>query len=51
MVPLEGPASIVADGIRALAEAGADEAILVLSPITERSIRSMGEVLTLLDGR
>jgi hypothetical protein len=41
----------VADGIRALAEAGADEAILVLSPISERSIRSMGEVLTLLDGR
>ena len=28
--------------------AGADEAILVLSPITERSIRSMGEVLALL---
>jgi alkanesulfonate monooxygenase SsuD/methylene tetrahydromethanopterin reductase-like flavin-dependent oxidoreductase (luciferase family) len=51
VVPLEGPASIVADGIRALAEAGADEAILVLSPISERSIRSMGEVLTLLDGR
>ena len=51
VVPLEGPASIVADGIRALAEAGADEAIVVLSPISERSIRSMGEVLTLLDGR
>jgi alkanesulfonate monooxygenase SsuD/methylene tetrahydromethanopterin reductase-like flavin-dependent oxidoreductase (luciferase family) len=49
VVPLEGPASIVADGIRALAQAGADEAILVLSPITERSIRTMGEVLTLLD--
>ena len=51
VVPLEGPASIVADGIRALAEAGADEAILVLSPISERSIRSMGEVLTPVDGR
>jgi probable F420-dependent oxidoreductase len=49
VVPLEGTAGIVADGIRALAEAGADETILVLSPITERSIRSMGEVLTLLD--
>jgi alkanesulfonate monooxygenase SsuD/methylene tetrahydromethanopterin reductase-like flavin-dependent oxidoreductase (luciferase family) len=49
VVPLEGPAARVADGIRALAEAGADEAILVLSPITERSIRSMGEVLALLD--
>jgi len=51
VVPLEGPAARVADGIRALAEAGADEAILVLSPITERSIRSMGEVLAVLDGR
>jgi probable F420-dependent oxidoreductase len=49
VVPLEGTAGSVADGIRALAEAGADEAILVLSPITERSIRSMGEVLALLD--
>jgi probable F420-dependent oxidoreductase len=51
VVPLEGPAGCVADGIRALAQAGADEAILVLSPITERSIRSMGEVLALLEGR
>ena len=51
VVPVEGSAGRVADGIRALAEAGADEAILVLSPISERSIRSMGEVLTLLDGR
>ena len=49
VVPLEGTAGRVADGIRALAEAGADEAILVLSPITERSIRTMGEVLALLD--
>jgi probable F420-dependent oxidoreductase len=51
VVPLEGPAAGVADGIRALAEAGADEVILVLSPITERSIRSTGDVLALLDGR
>ena len=36
-------------GSTTLAEAGADETILVLSPITERSIRSMGEVLALLD--
>jgi alkanesulfonate monooxygenase SsuD/methylene tetrahydromethanopterin reductase-like flavin-dependent oxidoreductase (luciferase family) len=49
VVPLEGTVGSVADGIRALAEAGVDEAILVLSPITERSIRSMGEVLALLD--
>jgi probable F420-dependent oxidoreductase len=49
VVPLEGPAPLVADGIRALGEAGADEAILVLSPITERSIRAMGEALALLE--
>jgi probable F420-dependent oxidoreductase len=46
--PLEGPH--VADGLRALAEAGADEAILVVSPITEESIRSLGEALAALDG-
>jgi len=28
--------------LRALAEAGADEAILVVDPITESSIRSLG---------
>jgi probable F420-dependent oxidoreductase len=49
LVPLEGSTERVADGLRALAEAGADEVILVLSPITERSIRSMGEALALLD--
>jgi probable F420-dependent oxidoreductase len=32
-------------GLRALAEAGADELILVLDPITEASIRSLGEVV------
>jgi probable F420-dependent oxidoreductase len=51
VVPLQGTAGRVADGIHELAEAGADEAILVLSPITEPSIRSMGEVLALLEGR
>ena len=49
LVPLEGPTERIAEGLRALAESGADEVILVLSPITERSIRSMGEVLALLD--
>jgi hypothetical protein len=34
----------------ALAEAGADEVILVVSPIDERSIRLSGEVLAALDG-
>jgi alkanesulfonate monooxygenase SsuD/methylene tetrahydromethanopterin reductase-like flavin-dependent oxidoreductase (luciferase family) len=35
------PAERLADHLRALAEAGADEAILVLDPITESSIRSL----------
>ena len=48
-MPLEGSTERIAEGLRALAESGADEVILVLSPITERSIRSMGEVLALLD--
>jgi alkanesulfonate monooxygenase SsuD/methylene tetrahydromethanopterin reductase-like flavin-dependent oxidoreductase (luciferase family) len=49
VVPLEGSMERIAEGLSALAESGADEVILVLSPITERSIRSMGEVLALLD--
>ena len=48
LVPLEGSPEWIADVLRGLSEAGADEAILVLSPITEESIRSMGEVLALL---
>ncbi len=48
--PLEGDASAIAEGLRAFAEAGADEAILVLSPITERSITELGAVLAVLDG-
>jgi len=47
--PLEGSAGAIAEGLRALAEAGADEAILVVSPITERSIRDLGETLASLD--
>ncbi len=46
--PLEGTASQIASGLRELAEAGADEAILVVSPITERSIRELAEVVALL---
>jgi probable F420-dependent oxidoreductase len=49
VVPIEGSEARIAERLRALADAGADEVILVLSPITERSIRSMGEVLALLD--
>jgi alkanesulfonate monooxygenase SsuD/methylene tetrahydromethanopterin reductase-like flavin-dependent oxidoreductase (luciferase family) len=46
--PLEGGAERIAAGLRELEQAGADEAILVLSPITERSIRELAEVLQIL---
>ena len=45
IAPLEGSPERIAAGLRDLAEAGADEAILVVSPITERSIRVLGETL------
>jgi probable F420-dependent oxidoreductase len=44
-----GDAERVADHLRALAAAGAHEAILVLDPITERSVRAMAAVLAALD--
>ena len=47
--PLEGPAERLVAGLRDFAAAGADEVILVVSPITERSIRMLGESLVLLD--
>jgi alkanesulfonate monooxygenase SsuD/methylene tetrahydromethanopterin reductase-like flavin-dependent oxidoreductase (luciferase family) len=46
--PLEGSADQIASTLSEFAEAGADELILVVSPITERSIRELGEVLALL---
>ena len=46
--PLEGPPHRIAASLSELAEAGADEAILVVSPITELSIRQLGVVLALL---
>jgi probable F420-dependent oxidoreductase len=49
MPTLEGTVERVAAGLRDLAEAGADEAILVASPINERSIRALGEALAVLD--
>jgi probable F420-dependent oxidoreductase len=47
---LEGSPERIALGLRELAEAGVDEAILVLSPITEKTIRMLGETLAVLDG-
>jgi probable F420-dependent oxidoreductase len=47
--PLEPPMERIARRLRELAEAGADEAILVVRPITETSISALGEALALLD--
>ena len=46
--PLEGSPQQLAATLSDFAEAGADEAILVVNPITERSIRELAEVLALL---
>jgi probable F420-dependent oxidoreductase len=43
--PLEGDPDQLAQRLRELADAGADEVILVVSPITERSVRRLGDVL------
>ena len=47
--PLQGSMSAIAEGLRAMAAAGADETILVVDPITERSILDLAEVLAILD--
>jgi len=49
VTPLEGSPERIGAGLKELAEAGADEAILVASPITERSIRALGDVVASLD--
>lgn len=49
VTPLAGADPQLAEGLVRMAEAGADEAILVLSPITEGSIERLGGVLDLLD--
>ena len=48
--PVAGDPEALARHLHGLAEAGADEAILVLDPITEGSVRAMGRTLALLDG-
>jgi alkanesulfonate monooxygenase SsuD/methylene tetrahydromethanopterin reductase-like flavin-dependent oxidoreductase (luciferase family) len=45
--PVTGPPERIAAHLRELAEAGADEAILVVDPITERSVRALAEVVGL----
>ncbi len=47
--PVEGPPDRIAEHLAELADAGADEAILVVSPMTERSVRRLGATLELLD--
>jgi alkanesulfonate monooxygenase SsuD/methylene tetrahydromethanopterin reductase-like flavin-dependent oxidoreductase (luciferase family) len=46
--PLTGTSQDIAAGLHDLAEAGADELILVVSPISERSIRRLAEVVAML---
>jgi probable F420-dependent oxidoreductase len=50
---LQGSLDEIGAGLRAIGEAGADELILVLDPITETSIRTLGDVLgrLVIDGR
>jgi probable F420-dependent oxidoreductase len=43
--PLTGSPERIAAALRELADAGADEAILVVDPITERSVRWLAEVV------
>jgi probable F420-dependent oxidoreductase len=46
--PVEGSPERIAASLRELADAGADEAILVVSPIAERSIRELADVVAML---
>jgi alkanesulfonate monooxygenase SsuD/methylene tetrahydromethanopterin reductase-like flavin-dependent oxidoreductase (luciferase family) len=46
VTPLGGSATEIANGLREMAAAGADEVILVCDPITEGSVRELGAVLT-----
>jgi alkanesulfonate monooxygenase SsuD/methylene tetrahydromethanopterin reductase-like flavin-dependent oxidoreductase (luciferase family) len=46
--PLMGSPGAIAGGLVDLAEAGVDEAILIVSPISERSIRGLGDVIAAL---
>jgi probable F420-dependent oxidoreductase len=47
--PVEGGPAEIAKHLGDLADAGADEAIIVASPIREESIRILGETLAMLD--
>lgn len=47
--PLDGRPRALADALLRLKDAGADEVILVVTPILERSVLELGEALELLD--
>jgi hypothetical protein len=47
--PLEGPAEVIAEELRAYARAGAKHVQLVLDPITTASIEALAPALELLD--
>jgi probable F420-dependent oxidoreductase len=49
VTPLDGTPDRIAAALRELAEAGADEVICVMDPITEASIRGFGDVLAILE--
>jgi probable F420-dependent oxidoreductase len=46
---LTGSPERIAEGLRAMGAAGADEVIVVMDPSTEASIRALGDVLAALD--
>ena len=48
VTPLGGSLDEIAHGIRAMADAGADEVIIVCDPITEPSIAQLGEMMSIL---
>ena len=48
VTPLRGSLDEIAHGMRAMADAGADEVIVVCDPITEPSIARLGEMLSIL---
>jgi probable F420-dependent oxidoreductase len=50
VTPLEGSLDAIGTGLRAIAEAGADDLILVLDPITEGSVRTLGPIVRDLRG-
>jgi alkanesulfonate monooxygenase SsuD/methylene tetrahydromethanopterin reductase-like flavin-dependent oxidoreductase (luciferase family) len=48
LAPIVGNEAVIAERLKEFHDAGVDEAILVLSPITEASIRALGPVVDML---